>query len=55
MNDVCRFSRDHVVESSEMMGEVSPETSPNINKLVQDKIKLFFQNILQHDLIVICF
>ena len=22
----------------------------NINKLVQDKIKLFFQNILEHDL-----
>ena len=30
------------------MGEVSPETSPNINILVQDKTKLFFQNILQH-------
>ena len=25
----------------------------NINKLVQDKIKLFFQNILQHSLLIV--
>ena len=74
MNDVCRFSRDHVVECSERTvlsclepvclcwrrfgryfshiwpddGKSISRNVANINKLVQEKIKLFFQNILQH-------
>ena len=62
MNDVCRFSRNHVVECSErtVLSCLEPvclcwrrfrsisQNVANINKLVQDKTKLFIQNILQH-------
>ena len=46
MNDVCRFSVVECVVRDD--GRSISRNVTNINKLVQEKTELFFQNILQH-------